>query len=114
MDPQVPRSTYSTTSHSFKDFLKICKAYYKELKSLLAQEKAQLSQNDLFVLNDLMKELFSYTNVLIKSQSFFEEIKKLLKLSQKISDALLKIFNRGEIPEKDCNISIHDNKTESN
>jgi hypothetical protein len=100
---QIPRSSQS--ENSFKDFLKICKAYYKELKNLFSistQDNLILSQDDFIVLNDLIKEVISYTNILVKN-SFFDEIKKLIKMGEKICDMLLKILNRGDNLESSLN-----------
>jgi hypothetical protein len=98
-----PRSTYS--ENSFKDFLKICKAYYKELKHFnkeATEDKEreikhpqELSKDDMIVLNDLIKEIILYSNLLLKNK-FFEETKKMIKIGEKICDVLLKNLNNGK------------------
>lgn len=88
-DITLPKSpTYSNT---YKDFLKILKAYYKELKRYDINS-CFLSKDDIFVINDLLTESFSYINNLIQIK-YFAEVKPMIKYCEKIIDCLIKKFN---------------------
>lgn len=76
---------------SYKDFYKICRAYYKEIKNVNANN-LKLSKDDVIVINDVIKELNSYTNILLKND-FLNESKKLIKIGLKTTDLLIKLFN---------------------
>jgi hypothetical protein len=89
LETQLPNSP--TSERSFSDFYKITKAYHKELKNVTSNNQ-NLSKDDVIVLNDLVRELNSYINILVR-YNFIEEGKVLLLLGIKISDFLLKIFN---------------------
>jgi hypothetical protein len=80
----------SISENSYRDFYKICKAYYQELK-IANSNNTKLSKDDVIVLNDLIKEMNSYVSILIQN-NFTEEGKKLNHLCIKMINELLKIF----------------------
>jgi hypothetical protein len=86
---QIPCSETSQTS--FSSFIKLCKGYYKELKSL-ANNNHKLSKTDLVVINDFLKELTHYSGCLL-NMSLKDESKLLIIAGIKIVDSLLVIFN---------------------
>lgn len=88
-ETDIPRSISS--NKSFKDFYKICKAYYHELRDIHSQNE-NLSKDDIVVLNDLIKEINGYSSLLMKN-NFIQEARRLLKICVKIVDFLLKIIN---------------------
>ena len=55
----------------------------------------KFSKNDILVLNDLIKEINTYSNVLMKN-NFINESKKLVSLGIKISDNLITNINKNE------------------
>src|SRR5689334_833250 len=85
-EAEIPRSISS--NKSYKDFYKVCKAYYHELRDINSRNE-NISKDDMIVLNDLIKEINGYSTLLMKS-NFLEESKKLLKVCIKIVDFLLK------------------------
>ena len=85
----IPKSSLS--KNTYRDFNKICRAYYDELMHLSKSDSPSLSKNDILVLNDLIKEIVTYSNELIKL-NFIQEAKKILDIGLVISDFLLKIF----------------------
>ena len=74
---EIPKSP--STENSFKDFNKICRAYYNELMHISKSNSPNLSKEDIIVIDDLIKEISSYSSDLIKN-NFIEEAKKLLTL----------------------------------
>ena len=98
------------TKNTFKDFNKICRAYYDELMHISKSESPSLSQKDIYVLKDIIKEVVDYSNLLLKS-NFIQQAKKILDIGLVISDFFLKIF--GEMTEsgnfkKDNNTKLTD------
>ena len=91
---EIPKSP--STENSFKDFNKICRAYYNELMHISKSNSPNLSKEDIIVIDDLIKEISSYSSELIKF-NFIEEAKKIIDIGLVISDFLLKIF--GEISD---------------
>ena len=85
----IPKSSLSR--NTYKDFNKICRAYYDELMHLSKSDSPSLSKNDILILNDLINEIVTYTNELIKL-NFIQEAKKILDIGLVISDFLLKVF----------------------
>lgn len=93
-EKKFPKSPFS--GNSLKDFAKICRAYYNEVMHVSKQDKPNLSQNDLIVVDNLLQEVLVYSEQLIHL-SYINEAKSLIELGLVISDFLLKIF--GSIPE---------------
>ena len=87
----LPKSPY--TDNTFKDFQKICRAYYNELMHLSKSKTPSLSKDDIIVLDDLINELNTYANNLISNDSI-KEAKQLIDLGLVIVDFLLKIFGQ--------------------
>ena len=88
----IPKSLIS--KNTYKDFNKICRAYYNELLHISKEPNPSLSKNDVIVIDDLIREIIEYSEQLIQ-KSFINEGKKLIDIGLVISDFLLKIF--GEI-----------------
>jgi len=103
-DDKIPKT--SRSKNTYKDFNKICRAYYDELMHISKSESPSLSKKDILILNDLIHEIVDYSNELIKS-NFIQEAKKILDIGLVISDFFLKIF--GEMIEQGNN-NIHDTK----
>ena len=82
-----PKSPH--TENTFKDFQKICRAYYNELVHLSKSKSPSLSKDDIIVLDDLINELNTYIDNLISS-NFIQEAKQLIDLGLVIVDFLLK------------------------
>jgi hypothetical protein len=87
----LPKSPH--TDNTFKDFQKICRAYYNELMHLSKSKTPSLSKDDIIVLDDLINELNTYANILI-SNDLIKEAKQLIDLGLVIVDFLLKIFGQ--------------------
>ena len=87
-DNKIPKSPSGNT---YKDFYKICRAYYDELMHISKSESPSLSIKDIQILNDVIKEIEEYSNRLLESQ-FIEQAKKLIDIGLVISDFFLKIF----------------------
>ena len=83
----------SRSNNTFKDFFKICRAYYDELMHLSKNKEPSLSQKDIIILSDVIDEIVTYSNELI-SNNFITQAKDLLNIGLVISDFLLKIFQK--------------------
>ena len=83
----------SRSNNTFKDFFKICRAYYDELMHLSKNKGPSLSQKDIIILSDVIDEIVTYSNELI-SNNFITQAKDLLNIGLVISDFLLKIFQK--------------------
>ena len=97
-DSNIPKS--SRSQNTYKDFNKICRAYYDELMHISKSDSPSLSKKDIIILNDVIHEIVDYSNELL-SQNFIQEAKKILDIGLVISDFFLKIF--GEMAEKGSN-----------
>ena len=93
-DEKIPKS--SKSKNTYKDFNKICRAYYDELMHISKSDSPSLSKKDIIILNDLITEIIDYSNELLNSNCILEA-KKILDIGLVISDFFLKIF--GEIIE---------------
>ena len=90
---ELPKSSLS--DNTYKDFSKICRGYYNELIHISKLPSPTLSKEDIIVIDDLIKEIFTYSNELI-NLNYIKEAKKLVDIGLVIVDFLLKIF--GAIP----------------
>ena len=90
----IPKS--SRSKNTYKDFNKICRAYYDELMHISKSDSPSLSKKDIIILNDVIHEIVDYSNELI-AKHFIQEAKKILDIGLVISDFFLKIF--GEMSE---------------
>ena len=97
-DSKIPKS--SRSQNTYKDFNKICRAYYDELMHISKSDSPSLSKKDIIILNDVIHEIVDYSNELL-SQNCIQEAKKILDIGLVISDFFLKIF--GEMAEKGSN-----------
>ena len=95
---EIPKS--SKSQNTYKDFNKICRAYYDELMHISKRDTPSLSKKDIIILNDVIQEIVTYSNELL-SKNFIQEAKKILDIGLVISDFFLKIF--GEIAERGNN-----------
>ena len=94
-DSTIPKS--SRSQNTYKDFCKICRAYYDELMHISKSDSPSLSKKDIIILNDLIHEIVDYSKELLE-KGFIQEAKGILDIGLVISDFLLKIF--GEMVEK--------------
>ena len=90
---ELPKSTL--TENTYKDFTKICRAYYNELMHISKSPSPSLSKEDIIVIDDLIKEISGYSSDLIKL-SYIKPAKSLIDIGLVIIDFLLKIF--GSLP----------------
>ena len=97
-DSKIPKS--SRSQNTYKDFNKICRAYYDELMHISKSDSPSLSKKDIIILNDVIHEIVDYSNELL-NQNCIQEAKKILDIGLVISDFFLKIF--GEMAEKGSN-----------
>ena len=97
-DSKIPKS--SKSQNTYKDFNKICRAYYDELMHISKSDSPSLSKKDIIILNDVIHEIVDYSKELL-SQNCTQEAKKILDIGLVISDFFLKIF--GEMAEKGSN-----------
>ena len=81
----------SKSKNTYKDFLKICRAYYDELMHICKHQTPSLSKKDIIILSDLIDEVATYSNELLSSK-FIKQAKEVLNIGLVISDHLLKIF----------------------
>ena len=81
------------SKNTFKDFLKICRAYYNELLHISKTDNPSLSKNDIMILADLLDEIVIYSTELV-NLNFISSPKKLLETGLVISDFLLNIFQK--------------------
>ena len=100
----IPKS--SKSKNTYKDFNKICRAYYDELMHISKSDSPSLSKKDIIILNDLIHEIVDYSNELV-AKHFIQEAKKILDIGLVISDFFLKIF--GEMSEMGNSSSGHNN-----
>ena len=98
-DSKIPKS--SRSQNTYKDFNKICRAYYDELMHISKSDSPSLSKKDIIILNDVIHEIVDYSNELL-NQNCIQEAKKILDIGLVISDFFLKIF--GEMAEKGSTI----------
>ena len=96
----IPKS--SRSQNTYKDFNKICRAYYDELMHISKSDSPSLSKKDIIILNDVIHEIVDYSNELL-AKHFIQEAKKILDIGLVISDFFLKIF--GEMSEQGNNNS---------
>ena len=92
---KIPKSFRS--QNTYKDFFKICRAYYDELMHISKSDSPSLSKKDIIILNDVIHEIVDYSKELL-NKGFIDEAKSILDIGLVISDFLLKIF--GEMVEK--------------
>ena len=97
-DVKIPKS--SKSQNTYKDFNKICRAYYDELMHISKSDSPCLSKKDIIILNDVIHEIVDYSNELL-NKKFIQEAKKILDIGLVISDFFLKIF--GEMAERGNN-----------
>ena len=90
-EKKPPKS--SKSQNTFKDFHKICRAYYDELMHLSKNKSPSLSKKDIIILADVIDEIVIYSKELLDS-NFITEAKKILDIGLVISDFLLKIFEK--------------------
>ena len=83
----------SKSKNTFKDFLKICRAYYDELMHISKTKEPSLSKKDIIILTDLIDEVVSYSNELL-AEDFIKQAKQLLDIGLVISDFFLEIFGK--------------------
>ena len=102
---KIPKSSLS--GNTYKDFNKICRAYYDELMHISKSDSPSLSRNDVIILDDVIHEIVQYSNELLKD-NFIQEAKKILDIGLVISDFFLKIF--GEMTEISNNNSTNSSK----
>ena len=69
----IPKS--SKSKNTYKDFNKICRAYYDELMHLSKEDSPSLSQKDIIILKGLIKEIVNYSNESLNSKYIREEKK---------------------------------------
>ena len=81
----------SKSKNTYKDFLKICRAYYDELMHICKHQTPSLSKKDIIILSDVIDEVATYSNELLSSK-FIKQAKEVLNIGLVISDHLLKIF----------------------
>ena len=98
IDSKIPKS--SKSQNTYKDYNKICRAYYDELMHISKSDSPSLSKKDIIILNDVIHEIVDYSNELL-NKNFIQEAKKILDIGLVISDFFLKIF--GEMAEKGNN-----------
>ena len=98
IDSKIPKS--SRSQNTYKDYNKICRAYYDELMHISKSDSPSLSKKDIIILNDVIHEIVDYSNELL-NKNFIQEAKKILDIGLVISDFFLKIF--GEMAEKGNN-----------
>ena len=91
LEKKPPNS--SKSNNTFKDFLKICRAYYDELMHISKNKNPSLSKKDIIILSDVIDEIVTYSSELI-ALNFIPEAKKLLDIGLVISDFFLKIFDK--------------------
>ena len=94
-DSKIPKS--SRSQNTYKDFNKICRAYYDELMHISKSDSPSLSKKDIIILNDVIHEIVDYSKELLV-KGFIDEAKGILDIGLVISDFFLKIF--GEMVEK--------------
>jgi hypothetical protein len=104
-DITIPKS--SKSQNTYKDFNKICRAYYDELMHISKEDSPSLSKKDIIILNDVIHEIVDYSNELL-TKNFIQEAKKILDIGLVISDFFLKIF--GEMVERGNNKSNNNSK----
>lgn len=103
-DDKIPKSPSNNT---FRDFNKICRAYYDELMHISKNEKPSLSEIDTLVINDLIHEIENYSNNLLKN-NYVQPAKKIIDIGLVITDFFLKIF--GGMSELSNNYKVYDSK----
>lgn len=102
---KIPKS--SKSQNTYKDFYKICRAYYDELMHISKSDNPSLSKKDIIILNDVIHEIEDYSKELL-AKHYIQEAKKLLDIGLVISDFFLKIF--GEMSEQGNIMSNNNSK----
>jgi hypothetical protein len=103
-EDNIPKSKSNNT---FRDFNKICRAYYDELMHISKEEKPSLSEIDTLVINDLIHEIEEYSNDLL-SKNYVQPAKKIIDIGLVITDFFLKIF--GGMSELSNNYRVYDSR----
>jgi len=103
-DDKIPKSPSNNT---YRDFNKICRAYYDELMHISKSERPSLSEIDTLVINDLIHEIENYSNNLLKN-NYVQPAKKIIDIGLVITDFFLKIF--GGMSELSNNYKVYDSK----
>lgn len=101
----IPRSNYS--ENSYRDFQKIIKAYYKELKCLVLKENKkefEMNKDDSIVISDLVNEINEYSIQIIK-EHYYIEGKNLIFLGIKLTDVLFKLIYNSNSSKSKSNSS---------
>ena len=88
MPPKSPKSR-----NTYRDFFKICRAYYDELMHLSKNKEPSLSKKDIIILSDVIDEIVTYSNELI-DLNFIKQAQQLLEYGLLNTDFLLKIFEK--------------------
>jgi hypothetical protein len=104
----IPRAPVS--DYTYQDFIKILKAYLKELKELNITN-SKLSQEDVLVINDLISEANQYIVNLIAG--FILEAQDVLDLSEKIVSAFFLVFKNLLLIGNQNNSSVNETNSES-
>ena len=104
-EDKIPKSSLS--NNTFRNFNKICRAYYDELMHISKNEKPSLSEIDTLVINDLIREIEQYSNELL-SKNYVQPAKKIIDIGLVITDFFLKIF--GGMSELSNNYKVFDSK----
>ena len=104
-EDKIPKSSLS--NNTFRNFNKICRAYYDELMHISKNEKPSLSEIDTLVINDLIHEIEQYSNELL-SKNYVQPAKKIIDIGLVITDFFLKIF--GGMSELSNNYKVYDSK----
>lgn len=97
------------SDNTYDDFVKILKGYLKELK-MVNLNNSKLNQDDLLVLDDLIKESSSYI-IILSNNTNIKEYLDLIEYTNKIVNLLLIIFNNMFIDE---NLLSNDNILKTN
>jgi len=79
------------SNYNFDQFLSLSKSYYKELKEIHTA-KETLSDNDILILKDLIKETVIYTKILIK-QNHLLEAKEIIEVYIKFNEFISDLFH---------------------
>ena len=95
---EIPKSPF--TNNTYKDFYKICRAYYNELMHISKSNNPTLSKDDIIVIDDLIKEIYKYSTDLTKI-NLIQEAKNIIDIGLVISDFQLKIFGELKSIQKD-------------
>lgn len=103
--PKAPVSDYT-----YQDFIKILKAYLKELKELNITN-SKLSREDVLVINDLISESNQYIVILMTGH--ISEAQDVLDLSEKIVSAFFLVFKNLLLLSNQNNMSINETNSDN-